>query len=88
MSATYGTDPVKSTDEPMIVGILEFTQAVLRAAFVDSALVDAFPLFEYLPSWLAPWKLEARRASVKFAQLFDTLYDEAKVRVVRHTSAD
>ncbi|KAJ7509055.1 cytochrome P450 [Mycena galericulata] len=80
MSATYGTSPVKSTTEPMIVGILEFTQAVLRAAFVDSALVDGFPLFEYLPAWLAPWKRDAQRASTKFSQLFDTLYDEAKVR--------
>ncbi|KAJ7508828.1 cytochrome P450 [Mycena galericulata] len=80
MSATYGTSPAKSTAEPMIVGILEFTQAVLRAAFVDSALVDGFPLFEYLPAWIALWKRDAQRASIKFSQLFDTLYDEAKVR--------
>ena len=78
---TYDTPMLKSED-PAIVGILDFTKALLKAAFIDGTLVENFPVLHYLPSWLAGWKREAQNASVRYSGMFESLFGDVKKRVV------
>jgi hypothetical protein len=82
MSVTYDTPMLKAEDDPAIVGILDFTKAVLKAAFIDAALVENFPLLQYLPSWLAGWKKEAKISAKTYSELFENLFGDVKQRVV------
>ncbi|KAJ7447294.1 cytochrome P450 [Mycena galericulata] len=81
MTVTYDTPMLKTEHEPAIAGILDFTKAVLKAAFVDGAMVENFPFLQYLPSWLAPWKREAETASVRYSGMFESLFGDVKKRV-------
>ncbi|KAJ7797226.1 cytochrome P450 [Mycena olivaceomarginata] len=81
MSVTYDTPMLKSEQDPAIAGILDFTKAVLKAAFIDGAMVENFPLLRYLPSWLAGWKKEAQIASVRYSGMYESLFGDVKKRV-------
>lgn len=73
---------LETEQDPAIAGILDFTKAVLKAAFVDGAMVENFPFLQYLPSWLAGWKREAKTASVRYSGMFESLFGDVKKRVV------
>ncbi|KAJ7484013.1 cytochrome P450 [Mycena galericulata] len=81
MTVTYDTAMLKTEHDPAIAGILDFTKAVLKAAFVDGAMVENFPFLQYLPSWLAGWKREAKTASVRYSGMFESLFGDVKKRV-------
>ncbi|KAJ7769577.1 cytochrome P450 [Mycena maculata] len=81
MSVTYDTPMLKTEHDPIIAGILDFTKAVLKAAFVDGAMVENFPVLKHLPSWLAGWKREAKTASVRYSGMFESLFGDVKKRV-------
>ncbi|KAJ7108037.1 cytochrome P450 [Mycena crocata] len=81
MSVTYDTPMLKTEHDPAIGGILDFTKAVLKAAFVDGAMVENFPFLQHMPSWLAGWKKEAMRSSVRYSDMFESLFGDVKQRV-------
>ncbi len=57
-------------DEPEVKAVGEVIARVLVAARVGTWAVDALPILNYLPSFMAPWKRTANEWHAKEAKLF------------------
>ena len=55
---------------------------ILLATLPGAYLVEIFPVMQYLPAFLAPWKREGQRFYQKYDQMFDTFLDGVKEKMV------
>ena len=63
----------------MIVKIREFMARFTDAAMPGNFLVDLFPIMNYLPSWMAPWKREA----LEWNQSQSNLFEESEADILK-----
>jgi hypothetical protein len=69
-----------SGDEPEAKAVGEVVARVLYVAQVGTWIVDALPILNCLPSFIAPWKRLADRWHALEVQLYLANLDEAQVR--------
>lgn len=79
--AVYGTRPIESKDDPLVVRINDLMHRLVRATLPGSFLVDIFPAMKNIPSWLATWKREGLEWHRKDSAMFQEFMDEVKTEV-------
>lgn len=64
---------IETGKEPHVRDILNIVHTVERVASPGAYLVDSFPILMYLPSWLAPFKIEGQYLHERESNLFRQL---------------
>jgi Cytochrome P450 len=77
---------VETGDEPYVRRIVEVNHTVERVASPGAYLVDTMPFLRYLPSFLAPFKEEARMLHEREIELFRSLLVDVKKEMDRGTA--
>ena len=58
-SVVYGW-PALEVGSPEVAQAFEFANRISEATVPGNFLVDIFPLLNFLPSWIAPWKRQGK----------------------------
>ncbi|KAG4428773.1 hypothetical protein IFR05_015741 [Cadophora sp. M221] len=72
---------VESTKDPDVRRVLQVDRTLKRVASPGAYFVDSFPLLNYFPKWLAPFKREAEKLHRREKSLFRELLDGVRDRI-------
>ncbi|KAJ6498359.1 cytochrome P450 [Mycena vitilis] len=78
MRITYGTS--LHGQESDLDAILASNESFNLDALPGAHLVDTFPLLDYLPDFLSPWRADAKRKHLEELELFERLAVQVKER--------
>ncbi|KAK7683860.1 hypothetical protein QCA50_013238 [Cerrena zonata] len=78
LSIVYGTEPLKSREDPIVLRINHFMERMLKAALPGNYMVDMFPVLNKLPPWLAKFKREGMAAHKDFTAMFSEFLQGVK----------
>ncbi|CAL1709874.1 unnamed protein product [Somion occarium] len=78
LSIVYGTEPLKSREDPIVLRINHFMECMLKAALPGNYMVDIFPILNKLPPWLAKFKREGMAAHADFTAMFSEFLQGVK----------
>ena len=76
----YGK-PIVTGKEKQLQRILDVNHNLERIASPGAYLVDTFPVLKYLPTFMAPFKREARRLHAMELSLFNELLNDVRTKV-------
>ncbi|TFK64016.1 cytochrome P450 [Pluteus cervinus] len=77
-STIYGAAPISSISDPVVSYISDMGHRLTIAAMPGAYLVELFPKMMNLPTWLAPWKREAKAWHKENTQKLQDLIQPAK----------
>ena len=82
LSIVYGTEPLKSREDPIVLRINHFMERMLKAALPGNYMVDMFPILNKLPPWLAKFKRDGMAAHEDFTAMFSEFLQGVKAEKV------
>ena len=84
LAMVYGEHLISKSSHEAVRRIHDFANTTTRAAAPATApIVEAIPLLNYLPEWLAPWKRYGMEKQRVFSAMFQELLDDVQVKMVR-----
>lgn len=81
-STTYGW-PALEAGSPKIAVVVELAERISDAAVLGNFLVDIFPLMNFLPLWMAPWKREGKALHDRLSLEFEKYLSDVIEKMVR-----
>lgn len=85
MSVVYGTKSMRTSTDPTLITLHKFLRRSLGAA-AGKYWVEFFHFLEYMPRWLAPWRVEAEEWFKTDSKMFEGFYNQVKKRMVCATA--
>ncbi|THH22507.1 hypothetical protein EUX98_g8187 [Antrodiella citrinella] len=80
LALSYAVPPIKSYDDIIVTRINDFMHRVEQSARPGEYIVDIFPILNYLPESLAPFKKNGLKAFTEDSKLFSGLFKDARAR--------
>ncbi|KAJ7451201.1 cytochrome P450 [Mycena galericulata] len=87
-TAIYGSCPIDSKDDPLVVRINDLMHRLVRATLPGAFMVDIFPALKNVPTWVpfTGWKKEGLEWHRKDTDTFQVFMDDVRGGVVEGTS--
>jgi hypothetical protein len=82
MSVVYDHPEDLLPKNSIIDGMNELPDEILKASEPGAHLVEFFPWLEYIPSFLAKWKRDARERFQRYTNLYGELFRDVEKRIV------
>lgn len=80
--------PINPSTEPLVRRALQVVHTVERVASPGAYLVDTFPILLRLPTWLAPFKREAKMLHERELALFRELQNDVRQEMMTASEED
>lgn len=84
-STVYGWPPLDA-ESPLVQHVQHFVKNIGTATLPGTHMVDAIPIMNYLPSFLAEWKREGMAWHEKENSFFEGHRDDVKRKMVHPIS--
>ncbi|KAF5356572.1 hypothetical protein D9758_008288 [Tetrapyrgos nigripes] len=78
LSVLYDQPPLQSLDNPTVRLMDEYAHRMRTAVQPGANLVEAMPILDYLPTFLAPWKQNANKDFQIFSSMFLEKFEAVK----------
>ncbi|THU98256.1 cytochrome P450 [Dendrothele bispora CBS 962.96] len=87
LSMVYNLPTLEAANDPAIQRINEFVLRITQATFPGTYLVEYFPWLKYLPAFISKWKSDAQMWYRRDTELFRSLYDGVRDRMIEDEDA-
>ena len=85
-SIVYGNILANKNLDEFLEQVFEVVHRLSNAAGKDRYMVEYIPSMLLLPDWMAKWKRDAAAFFQRFTALFEGLYEDARLSMVRFTA--
>jgi hypothetical protein len=82
LTATYGWPRINDDYAPLVKRIHQHTNRLSNACIPGTSMVDIFPILNYLPIWMAPWKRDALEWHERESKMFEGFNSDVAKQVV------